>query len=97
MRDTVRVLIADDHPRFREGMRGRLDRVADVAVVGMAESGDEAVQLAKKLEPDVILMDSKILGLNRLDRRSGVLRRGRHVHGGGSTLPALSVALTSKV
>jgi DNA-binding NarL/FixJ family response regulator len=95
--DTVRVLIADDHPRFREGMRGRLDRVADVAVVGMAESGDEAVQLAKKLEPDVILMDSKILGLNRLDRRSGVLRRGRHVHGGGSTLPALSVALTSKV
>jgi DNA-binding NarL/FixJ family response regulator len=97
MMDTVRVLIADDHPRFREGMRGRLDRVADVAVVGMAESGDEAVQLAKKLEPDVILMDSKILGLNRLDRRSGVLRRGRHVHGGGSTLPALSVALTSKV
>jgi DNA-binding NarL/FixJ family response regulator len=97
MMDTVRVLIADDHPRFREGMRGRLDRVADVAVVGMAESGDEAVQLAKKLEPDVILMDSKILGLNGLDRRSGVLRRGRRVHGGGSTLPALSVALTSKV
>jgi DNA-binding NarL/FixJ family response regulator len=97
MMDTVRVLIADDHPRFREGMRGRLDRVADVAVVGMAESGDEAVQLAKKLEPDVILMDSKILGLNGLDQRSGVLRRGRHVHGGGSTLPALSVALTSKV
>jgi DNA-binding NarL/FixJ family response regulator len=55
MMDTVRVLIADDHPRFREGMRGRLDRVADVAVVEEAESGDEAVQLAKEFEPDVIL------------------------------------------
>ena len=97
MMDTVRVLIADDHPLLREGMRGRLDRVADVAVVGEAESGDEAVQLAKKLEPDVVLMDRKMPGLNGIDRRSGVLRRGRHVHGGGSTLPALSVALTSQV
>ena len=97
MKDKVRVLIADDHPLFREGMRGRLDRVADVAVVGEAESGDEAVQLAKKLEPDVVLMDRKMPGLNGIDRRSGVLRRGRHVHGGGSTLPALSVALTSQV
>ena len=56
--DTVRVLKADDHPRFREGMRGRLDRVADVAVVEEAESGDEAVQLAKEFEPDVILSTS---------------------------------------
>ena len=53
MKDTVRVLIADDHPLFREGMRGRLDRVADVAVVGEAASGDEAVELAHKLEPHV--------------------------------------------
>ena len=97
MMDTVRVLIADDHPLFREGMHGRLDWVADVAVVGETESGDEAVQLAKKLEPDVILMDIKMPGLNGIVRRSGVLRRGRQVHGGGSTLPALSVALTSQV
>src|SRR5919106_1621452 len=40
MEDSVRVLIADDHPLFREGMRGRLDRVADVEVVGEAASGD---------------------------------------------------------
>ena len=46
MEDTVRVLIADDHPLFREGMHGRLDRVADVAVVGEAASGDEAVELS---------------------------------------------------
>ncbi len=67
MEDTVRVLIADDHPLFREGMRGRLDRVADVAVVGEAASGDEAVELAHKLEPDVILMDIKMPGLNGIE------------------------------
>jgi DNA-binding NarL/FixJ family response regulator len=67
MEDTVRVLIAEDHPLFREGMRGRLDRVADVAVVGEAASGDEAVELAKELEPDVILMDIKMPGLNGIE------------------------------
>jgi DNA-binding NarL/FixJ family response regulator len=65
--DTVRVLIAEDHPLFREGMRGRLDRVADVAVVGEAASGEEAVELANKLEPDVILMDIKMPGLNGIE------------------------------
>ena len=67
MEDSVRVLIADDHPLFREGMRGRLDRVADVAVVGEAASGDEAVELAHKLDPHVILMDIKMPGLNGIE------------------------------
>jgi DNA-binding NarL/FixJ family response regulator len=74
MEDTVRVLIADDHPLFREGMRGRLDRVADVAVVGEAASGDEAVELAHKLEPDVILMDIKMPGLNGIEATREILR-----------------------
>jgi DNA-binding NarL/FixJ family response regulator len=67
MEDSVRVLIADDHPLFREGMRGRLDRVADVAVVGEAASGDEAVELAHRLDPHVILMDIKMPGLNGIE------------------------------
>ncbi|HYQ85184.1 MAG TPA: response regulator transcription factor, partial [Rubrobacter sp.] len=67
MEDSVRVLIADDHPLFREGMRGRLDRVVDVAVVGEAASGDEAVELAHKLDPHVILMDIKMPGLNGIE------------------------------
>jgi DNA-binding NarL/FixJ family response regulator len=74
MEDTVRVLIADDHPLFREGMRGRLDRVADVAVVGEAASGDEAVELAQKLEPDVILMDIKMPGLNGIEATREIQR-----------------------
>jgi DNA-binding NarL/FixJ family response regulator len=67
MNDNVRVLIADDHPLFREGMRGRLDRVGDITVVGEAASGDEAVGLARELEPHVILMDIKMPGLNGIE------------------------------
>ncbi len=74
MDDAVRVLIADDHPLFREGMRGRLDRVSDVTVVGEAASGDEAVELARKLEPDVILMDIKMPGLNGIEATRDILR-----------------------
>ena len=67
MKDNVRVLIADDHPLFREGMRGRLDRVGDITVVGEAASGDEAVELARELEPHVILMDIKMPSLNGIE------------------------------
>jgi DNA-binding NarL/FixJ family response regulator len=79
MEDTVRVLIAEDHPLFREGMRGRLDRVADVAVVGEAASGDEAVELAHKLEPDVILMDIKMPGLNGIEATREILQASPRV------------------
>ncbi len=79
MEDAVRVLIADDHPLFREGMRGRLDRVTDVAVVGEAASGDEAVELARKLEPDVILMDIKMPGLNGIEATREILRASPRV------------------
>jgi DNA-binding NarL/FixJ family response regulator len=74
MEDAVRVLIADDHPLFREGMRGRLDRVTDVVVVGEAASGDEAVEMAERLEPDVILMDIKMPGLNGIEATREILQ-----------------------
>jgi DNA-binding NarL/FixJ family response regulator len=74
MKDTVHVLIADDHPLFREGMRGRLDRVDDIAVVGEAAGGDEAVQLARELAPHVVLMDIKMPGLNGIEATREILR-----------------------
>jgi len=74
MNDTIRVLIADDHPLFREGMRGRLDRVADVAVVGEAASGEEAVELAHELKPHVVLMDIKMPGLNGIEATREILQ-----------------------
>jgi len=75
--DIVGVLIADDHPLFREGMRGRLDRVDDIAVVGEAESGDEAAQLAHKLEPGVILMAPRDVGVGERQETGCGRRRSR--------------------
>ena len=57
MEDSVRVLIADDHPLFRDGMRGLLGSLPDMEVVGEASSGEQAMELAKELQPDVILVD----------------------------------------
>src|SRR5215208_2260453 len=74
MENSVRVLIAEDHPLFREGMRGRLERVADITVVGEAASGEEAVELAGNLEPDVILMDIKMPGLDGIEATREILR-----------------------
>jgi DNA-binding NarL/FixJ family response regulator len=55
--DVLRILIADDHPLFRKGMRSMLETMADAEVVGEAASGEEVVALAASLQPDVILMD----------------------------------------
>ncbi|NLG71956.1 MAG: response regulator transcription factor, partial [Chloroflexi bacterium] len=54
----IRVVIADDHKLFRQGLISLMRTRADlVEVVGEAETGDEAIALAEKLRPDVILMD----------------------------------------
>jgi DNA-binding NarL/FixJ family response regulator len=60
----IRVLIADDHQLVRDGLRGLLDALPDTEVVGEAASGDEAIALAAALQPDVILMDIKMPGVN---------------------------------
>jgi NarL family two-component system response regulator LiaR len=53
----IRVLLADDHALFREGLRAILDRQSDMVVVGEAEDGVEATKKASDLAPDIILMD----------------------------------------
>ncbi len=53
----IRVLIADDHTVFREGLRNLLEREGDLEVVGEASDGEEAARLGSKLKPDVVLMD----------------------------------------
>ena len=60
----IHILIADDHMLFRDGLHGLLDAVPDTEVVGEAATGDEAIALARSLNPDVILMDIKMPGLN---------------------------------
>lgn len=58
----IRVLIVDDHPVFRHGMRALLESVGDTEVVGEAASGDEAVALVDERRPNVVLMDIKMPG-----------------------------------
>ena len=56
----VKVLIADDQTLFREGIKDLLDNERSIEVIGEAADGQEVVRLAKKLKPDVILMDIKL-------------------------------------
>ena len=58
----IRVVLADDHPVVREGLRGMLTAEPDIEVVGEAASGPEAVVLAERLRPDVVLMDLRMPG-----------------------------------
>lgn len=55
--DKIRVLIADDHPIFRQGVRGVLESEPDVEVVAEASDGKQAIALARALAPDVVLVD----------------------------------------
>lgn len=57
MSDVIRVLIADDHPVVREGIRAVLQTQPDLEVIGEAASGAEAIELARGMRPDVTLMD----------------------------------------
>lgn len=64
---TIRILIADDHQIFRDGLKGLLASAAGTEVVGEAETGAEAVQLASELKPDVILMDLQMPKVNGIE------------------------------
>jgi NarL family two-component system response regulator LiaR len=63
----IRVLIADDHAILREGVRALLQPAEDIEVVGEAADGRQAVEQARKLDPDVVLMDIAMPGLGGLE------------------------------
>lgn len=66
MSEPIRVVVADDHPLFREGVVHSLTSQPDLTVVGQAASGEEALQLARDLLPDVVLLDVAMPGLGGL-------------------------------
>ena len=66
MESRISVLIADDHPLFRQGIKQILELEKDIIVVAQAANGDDAVQLAREHKPDVILMDINMPGSNGL-------------------------------
>ena len=59
----VRVLIADDHPLFRRGIRFSLECRQEIVVVGEADNGEDALRLIEALEPDVAVLDYRMPGL----------------------------------
>jgi DNA-binding NarL/FixJ family response regulator len=60
----IRILVADDHALFREGVRAVLANAGDCDVIGEAVDGNDAVTQARSLKPDVILMDIHMPALN---------------------------------
>jgi DNA-binding NarL/FixJ family response regulator len=77
--DRIRILIADDHPLFRDGLRWLLASVPDTEVVGEASTGDEVITLAATLQPDVILMDIKMAGVNGIEATRRILHTSPHI------------------
>jgi DNA-binding NarL/FixJ family response regulator len=71
--ERVRVLVAADHPVFRYGMRALLLAEPDAELVGEATDGEEAIQLASSLRPDVILMDLNMPGTNGIEATRRIL------------------------
>jgi DNA-binding NarL/FixJ family response regulator len=64
MSNTIEILVVDDHPLFRQGVVNSLEMVSDFKVVGETSSGEDALALACKLMPDVVLLDVSMPGWN---------------------------------
>jgi DNA-binding NarL/FixJ family response regulator len=74
--DPIRLLIVDDHPVVRDGLRGMFTGTSEVDVVGEAADGAEAVTLAEALRPDVILMDMRMPGVDGVTAIGRLCARG---------------------
>ena len=72
--ETLRILVAEDHPLFRKGMIALLSSVPEFEVVGEAKTGEEAVVRAAQLQPDVILMDLQMPEVNGIEATRRILQ-----------------------
>jgi DNA-binding NarL/FixJ family response regulator len=79
MVEPIRVLIADDNPRFRRGLRALLQTAPETEVAGEAATGEEAVVLTDRLQPDVILMDIKMPDGNGIEATRRIMETSPHI------------------
>ncbi len=77
--ETLRILVAEDHPLFRKGMISLLSSVPEFEVVGEAATGEEAVARAAQLQPDVVLMDLQMPEINGIEATRRILQESPSV------------------
>ncbi len=77
--ELLHVLLVDDHPLVRNGLRALLASVASMTVVGEASSGEEAIAQAAELQPDIILMDLHMPGLNGVEATRRIVQAHPHI------------------
>jgi DNA-binding NarL/FixJ family response regulator len=77
---TIRVLLVDDQPLLRTGFRLILEGEADIAVVGEAGDGAQAVELTRTLLPEVVLMDIRMPGVDGIEATRRIVREGAATH-----------------
>ena len=75
---SIRVLIADDHRIFREGLRALLESEADIEIVGEASTGNEAVELARELSPAVVIIGAGLPNLSDIEATRQILANHPH-------------------
>ncbi|MDQ1913389.1 response regulator transcription factor [Paenibacillus sp. GD4] len=77
--EKIRILLADDHPMFREGLVSSLSSVAEFEIAGEASDGEEAVRLAEEQQPDIVLMDISMPGKNGIEATRDIIRTSPHI------------------
>ena len=77
--DKTSILIADDEPAFRSGLRALFKSTDDLALVADAATGSEALRLAAELQPDIILMDINMPGVNGIEATRRILTTSPHI------------------
>lgn len=75
----LRVMIADDHMLFRDGLRALIASADDLELVGEATNGEQAIQLAETTQPDVILMDIQMPGITGIEATRQIVRMSPHI------------------
>jgi DNA-binding NarL/FixJ family response regulator len=77
--ETLRILVAEDHPLFRKGVISLLKSIPDFEVVGEAETGEEAASRVSELQPDVVLMDLQMPGVGGIEATRKIARESPSV------------------
>jgi DNA-binding NarL/FixJ family response regulator len=83
--ETIRVVLADDHPLMRRGICSLLNRTEDIEVVGEARNGYEALSMVHELDPDVLLLDMEMPGLPGMEV-------AKELEAAGSGVPILALS-----